>query len=85
MKLTDKLIKNIGFDKLLHNSYGGWFVALCSMFNIYAGIASFGALLILSIMKENIFDSYRDPKDTLAACIGGSISLGIAALTNYIL
>lgn len=78
MKLTDFLTNNLGSDKLLHCAIFGWAVALASLFGFYVSLGVFFALLILSIIKENKLDSFRDKKDTLFGCIGGGISLIIS-------
>lgn len=75
MEFTDHMIKKYGVDKLMHNAYGGWFVAICGLIHIWAALGGFIALLCASMYKERKLDDARDPKDTAAACVGGIISL----------
>ena len=74
MDLQQQIIKKIGVDILLHNSYGGWITAL--MFP-YVGL--WKALLVgsvIAVLKE-IFDKYfrktkfdwKDVIATVAGCI----------------
>ena len=80
MELTNNLLKKCGWDKLLHLAFGGWFVAVFSIFNIWAGVAAFVVLAVLSVLKEVKFDAAPDWKDLYFALGGGALSLACGAL-----
>ena len=75
MKLTDKLVQKIGADKLLHFFVAAWVVAECKAYGIEAGCIAWITVVILSVIKEKLFDKYVDAKDIFAGALGGFTSL----------
>lgn len=75
MKLTDKLVERFGADKLLHFFVAAWVVAECKAYGIEAGCIAWITVVILSAIKEKVFDKYVDAKDIFAGALGGFVSL----------
>lgn len=75
MQLTNKIIEKFGYDKLLHFLVAAWVVSICNMYGIGAGCIAWVAIVILSIIKEKVFDDYLDAKDIFAGALGGFTSL----------
>lgn len=70
MKLTNKLVKKFGADKLLHYAVGGWITAICSLFGGDGLLAGLLLVVVLSFIKEGL-DDKSDKKDILAGVLGG--------------
>ena len=80
MKITDKLVKKIGADKLLHFCVAGWIVSLSDYFgDTFAIIASI-LVIVMSIAKEKFWDDEADWLDLWAAMTGIIISWAIIIL-----
>lgn len=75
MQLTNRIIEKFGYDKLLHFFVAAWVVSICSMYGISVGGIAWIAIVMLSIIKEKVFDDYLDAKDIFAGALGGFISL----------
>lgn len=84
MKLTDKLVKKIGADKLLHFFVAAWLVSECKAFGIIAGFFGWIAVIILSAVKEHFLDDEPEPMDACAAAYGGFLSLLIGVLEGIL-
>ena len=80
MKLTDKLVEKVGMDKMLHFLVAAWVVAECKAYGIGAGCIAWIAVVVLSAVKEKVFDNYVDARDLFAGALGGFISLLAAVL-----
>lgn len=75
MQLTNRIIEKFGYDKLLHFFVAAWVVSICSMYGISVGGIAWIAIVMLSIIKEKVFDDYLDAKDIFASALGGFVSL----------
>lgn len=75
MKLTDKLVEKVGADRLLHFFVAAWVVAECKAYGIEAGCIAWITVVILSVIKEKVFDKHIDAKDIFAGALGGFTSL----------
>lgn len=82
MKLTDDILKKIGADKLLHFAFAGWGVSAGLHFGVLAGAAVWLILTILSMLKEQSFDSTYDKMDILAAQAGMVLAFLLYFLTK---
>jgi hypothetical protein len=80
MKLTDKLVEKFGHDKLLHFLVAAWVVSVCSSYGV--GCIAWIIIILLSIIKEKIFDDYSDTKDIIAGALGGFVSLLLSIFSN---
>ena len=80
MKLTDKIVKKFGHDKLLHFLVAAWVVSVCSLYGV--GCIAWIIIILLSIIKEKIFDDYSDIKDIIAGALGGFASLLLSTFNN---
>ncbi len=70
-----KIIDNIGVDKLLHFLVGYSLVVTGLMYSFVAGLWCFIAVVILSIIKETLLDETIDWKDIFASILGGMIGI----------
>lgn len=82
MKFTDKLVEKIGYDKLLHFLVAAWIVSACLLYGTGVGCIAWIVIVILSIIKEKIFDNYLDARDIFAGVLGGFISLSLSIFSN---
>ena len=80
MKLTDKLVEKFGHDKLLHFLVAAWVVSVCSLYGV--GCIAWIIIILLSIIKEKIFDDYADTKDIIAGTLGGFVSLLLSIFSS---
>jgi hypothetical protein len=80
MKLTDKIVKKFGVDKVLHFMGGALITAICAIFGFTGAIVGASAAIILSFVKEAVFDTEFDRADLAAGCLGAVVAFGIAAL-----
>ena len=80
MKLTDKLVEKVGMDKMLHFLVAAWAVSECKAYGIGAGCIAWIAVVVLSAVKEKVFDDYVDAQDIFAGALGGFIPLLAAVL-----
>lgn len=80
MKLTDKLVEKVGMDKMLHFLVAAWAVSECKAYGIGAGCIAWIAVVVLSAVKEKVFDDYVDAQDIFAGALGGFVSLAAGAL-----
>lgn len=80
MKLTDKLIEKFGHDKLLHFLVAAWVVSVCSLYGVEC--IAWIIIILLSIIKEKIFDDYSDTKDIIAGTLGGFVSLLLSIFSS---
>ena len=84
MKLTDKLVQKIGADKLLHFFVAAWVVAECKAYCIEAGCIAWITVVILSVIKEKVFDNHIDAKDIFAGALGGFTSLALQIIKGIL-
>lgn len=80
MKLTDKLVEKVGVDKLLHFFVAAWVVSECKAYGIGVGCIVWIVVVVLSAVKEKVFDDYVDARDLFAGALGGFVSLAAGAL-----
>ena len=85
MKLTDKLGKKVGVDKLLHFFISAWVVSECKAFGIGVGCIAWIVVVVLSWVKEDFLDDHVDARDIFAGALGGFVSLLIGILKCFIL
>ena len=84
MRMTDKLIDKIGYDKLLHFFVAAWLVSEYKAFGIIAGFIGWIAVIVLSVVKEHSLDDKPEPMDACAAAYGGFLSLAIGLLQTLL-
>ena len=82
MKITDKLVEKVGYDKLLHFLVAAWVVSACLLYGTGVGCIAWIVIVILSIIKEKLFDNYLDAKDIFAGALGGFVSLFLSIFSN---
>jgi Na+-transporting NADH:ubiquinone oxidoreductase subunit NqrE len=82
MKITDKLVEKVGYDKLLHFLVAAWVVSACLLYGTGVGCIAWIIIILLSIIKEKIFDDYSDTKDIIAGALGGFVSLLLSIFSN---
>lgn len=84
MKLTDKLVQKIGADKLLHFFVAAWIVSECKAYGIGVGCIAWITVVILSAIKEKVFDNHVDAKDIFAGALGGFTSLALQIIKGVL-
>jgi hypothetical protein len=80
MRLTDKLVENVGVDKLLHFFVAAWLVSECKAFGIGVGCIAWIVVVVLSWIKEDFFDEQVDARDIFTGALGGFISIALMTL-----
>ena len=81
MKLTDKLVKKVGADKLLHLLVGALSAAYAALFHWIVMLVVTVALVVLSVYKEYKFDIEEELDDIYFCCIGMALSWVVWALS----
>ena len=81
MKLVNNIIEKFGIDKVLHFFGGAWIVSMFSPIGWGGVIIGIVAMLALSFVKEIFLDGTFDIKDIFAACLGGAVSVVVAAIS----
>lgn len=81
MKLTDKLIEKIGYDKLLHFFVAAWLVSECKAYGIDVAVFIWLLVWMLSFIKEKYLDNKLNYWDVWFSVLGGGISLFLGALS----
>lgn len=84
MKLTDKLVEMVGVDKLLHFFVAAWIVSECKAYGIGVGCIAWITVVILSVIKEKVFDNHVDAKDIFAGALGGFTSLVLQTIKGVL-
>lgn len=74
MKIVDKIISKIGVDKVLHFLVGALVTALASMKGESYMYAAAMSVLVLSVGKEGLDETY-DIWDIIAGCLGCGVSV----------
>lgn len=74
MKLTDNLVKVIGYDKLLHFLIAGWATQIGTVFDWWIALIIAFVILALNYLKEKYWDSKFDILDLIAAFAGCAIA-----------
>ena len=85
MKLVNNIIEKFGIDKVLHFLVGFGIVCSFSSFGWIGIIIGFVVMLALSFVKEIFLDEVFDIKDIFAACLGGVLSVVVAAISFLVL
>ena len=81
MKLTDKIIETIGYDKLLHFFISAWLVSEGKAYGIDVAVFIWLLVWMLSFIKEKYLDNKLNYWDVWFSVLGGGISLFLGALS----
>lgn len=84
MKLTDKLVEKIGYDKMLHFLLASWFVSECKAYGIGVGCIAWIVIVVLAFVKEKWLDDFFDARDLLWSAFGGFASLVLMVVMDII-
>lgn len=81
MRMTDKLVEKIGYDKLLHFFVAAWLVSECKSFGLEVAGIVWIIVGLLSFVKEKYLDNNFNYWDAWFSVLGGGISLFLGALS----
>lgn len=84
MKLTDKLVEKIGYDKMLHFLLAAWFVSECKAYGIGVGCIAWVVIVVLAFVKEKWLDDFFDAKDLLWSALGGFASIILMVINDIV-
>lgn len=83
MKLLDKFISKIGYDKVLHLFVGALISGAFGYFGVNAAIAGWPVTLMIGAAKE-MFDDKADKKDLIYTMIGATIGTATGVIVNLL-
>lgn len=85
MHLTNKIVEEVGADKLLHFLLTAWLVAEAKIYGVFPMMIVFVAVIILGMAKEKWLDEKADYTDVWWSVLGGFASLLLAVISDFVL
>lgn len=68
--IYDKIIMKIGMDKIAHFGVAGTICGICALFGTIPALLGMTVIMVITTIKESLFDEYPDLWDAIAAFIG---------------
>lgn len=80
MEIVDKIIKKVGWDKMLHYLVGALLTSWASLFGLWAMIFSILFVVAISYLKEKLDDTFCK-EDIIAATLCSATSIVVYILS----